>query len=62
MKYKCIIQSLWIVTALQCISTEVNVKGFKKCCLSNVMDGNVRSWCEEDEGTDCEGVDSDTDW
>jgi len=25
-------------------------------------DGNVRSECEEDEGTECEGGDSDTDW
>jgi len=25
-------------------------------------DGNVRSYCEEDEGTDCEDGDSDTDW
>ena len=25
-------------------------------------DGNVRSECEEDEGTDCEDGDSDTDW
>ena len=24
--------------------------------------GNVRDECEEDEGTDCEGRDSDTDW
>jgi len=24
-------------------------------------DGNVRSECEEDEGTDCEGGESDTD-
>jgi len=33
--YKCIIQSLWIVTALQCISPEVTVKSFKKCCMSS---------------------------
>ena len=25
-------------------------------------DGDVRSECEEDEGTDCEDGDSDTDW
>jgi hypothetical protein len=50
--------------------------GFKKHCISNTMvetdddklwsgsdeDGNVRSECEEDEGTDCEDGDSDTDW
>jgi len=41
---------------------EVTVKGFRKCCISNAMDGDVRSECEEDEGTDCEDRDSDTDW
>ena len=50
------------------ISPEVTVKGFKKCCISNVVDGtddmlwNVRSECEEDEVTDCEDGDSDTGW
>ena len=38
------------------------MKGFKKRRLSNGMDGNVRSKCEEDDGTDCEDGDSDTDW
>ena len=45
------------------------------CCISNALegaddmlwngceeDGDVRSECEEDEGTDCEDGDSDTDW
>ena len=57
--------------AWQHISPEVTVKGFKKCCKSNAMDGtddmswngskdgNVRSWCEDDEDADC---DSGTDW
>ena len=58
------------------ISPKVTEKGFKKCCISNVVDGtddgmlwngseedrNVRSECEEDGGTDCENEDSDTDW
>jgi len=58
------------------ITPEVTVKGVKKCCISSVMDRtdddilwngtegdwNVRSECEEDEGTDCEDGDSDTDW
>jgi hypothetical protein len=62
--------------AWQCISPEVILKGFKKCCTSNAVDeaeddilwndseedGNVRSECEADEGTDCEDGDSDTDW
>jgi hypothetical protein len=63
------------ITAWQCISPKVNKQGFKKCCISNGMDetedvlwngseedGEVRSECEGDEGTDCEDGDSDTDW
>jgi len=46
---------MWIVTA--CISPQVNVKGFKKCCTSNIADGN-----DDDDGTDCEDGDSDADW
>jgi hypothetical protein len=52
------------------------VTSFKKCFISNIVAGtdddmlwnsseedrDVRSECEEDEGTDCEGGDSDTDW
>jgi len=59
----------------QCISQEVTVKGFKKCRISSAVDrtdggvlwndseenGNVRSECEEEEGTDCEYGDSDAD-
>ena len=60
------------------LTSKVNVKGFKKCCISNSVDrtdddddvlwngskedGNVRSQCEEDDGTDCEDGESDTDW
>jgi len=47
---------------------ELNVKGFKKRCISNAVDetdgdmlwngneedGNVSSECEEEEGADCE--------
>jgi hypothetical protein len=53
--------------AWQRISPEVNVKGFKKCCISTAMDetddmlwngteedGNVRREWKEDESTDCE--------
>jgi hypothetical protein len=54
----------------------VNVKGFRKCCVSTAVDGtdddvlwndseedgDVRSECEEDEGTDCEDGDNDIDW
>jgi hypothetical protein len=53
----------------------VTVTGFKKCCISIAVDGtnddilwngneefeSVRSECEENEGTDCEGGQSDTD-
>jgi hypothetical protein len=51
---------VWIITAWQHISPELTVKGFKKCCISNAMDGtddlllndseedqNVRSECEK---------------
>jgi len=67
---------VWIIIAWQHISPEVIVKGFKKCCISSAVDGtdddmfwdgseedgNVRSECEGDEGTDCEDGDSDTVW
>ena len=59
---------MWIVTVWQHISPEVTVKGVKKYCISNTIDGTdddmlwngseddgkVMSECEEDEGTDCE--------
>jgi hypothetical protein len=61
--------------AWQHISPVLAVKGFKQCSISNAMDetddmlwncseedGNVRSECEDNEGTDCEDGDSDTDW
>jgi len=64
---------MWIRQAWQCISPEVTVKGFKKCCVSSAVDGtddgvlwngcedgDVRSECEED--TDCGDGDSDIDW
>jgi len=67
---------MWIMTAWQHISLEVSVNGFKKCCISNAVDGTdldvlqndseeerrVRSVCEEDEGTDYENGESDTEW
>jgi hypothetical protein len=65
-----------MIMAWQRISPEKILMGFKKCCISNVLDetdkdmlwngseedGNVRSECKEDEGTDSEDGDSDTDW
>jgi len=67
---------MWIIMAWQCISPEVNVKAFKKCCMSNVVDdtdddmlrngseedGNMRSECKEDVCAACEDGDNDTDW
>jgi hypothetical protein len=58
--------------AWQRVLPKVILKGFQKCCISNAVDetdnsmlwndseevGNV-SACEEDEGTDCEGGESD---
>jgi hypothetical protein len=53
----------------------VTVQGFKKYCTFNAVegtddvlwnsseeDGNVRSECKEDEGTDCDDGESDTEW
>jgi hypothetical protein len=61
------------MTAWQHISPQVTVKGVKKCCISNAVDGtdddilwndvqvgSVRSEFEEDEGTDHEDEDNDT--
>jgi hypothetical protein len=67
---------MWFITAWHHISPEVTVKGFKKWCVTNEMDGtdddmlwkgseedgNVRSECVEDEGTECEDGDSDNEW
>jgi hypothetical protein len=66
---------MWIITAWQRVSPEVTVKGFKKCCISNAVDGtnddmlwngneevrSARGECEESEGTDSEGAESDID-
>jgi hypothetical protein len=55
------IYAMWIIMAWQCISPEVTVKGFMKCCIANAVegtddgmfwngreeDGNV--WCESEE-------------
>ena len=62
--------------AWQHISQEVTVWGFKKCYISDAADGtgddtlwegseeagNVKSECEEREGTECGDGDSDTYW
>jgi hypothetical protein len=67
---------MWIITAWEHISPELTVKGLKKCCICNAVngtdddmlsndseeDGDVRSECKEDEDTNCEDGDSDTDW
>jgi len=29
---------MWIITAWQCVSPEVTVKGFKKCCIFSAVD------------------------
>jgi len=38
-----------IIMTWQCISPQVNVKGFKKCCTSNAVDGTddngIKSSC-----------------
>jgi hypothetical protein len=56
--------------------TRSECAGFKRCFLSSVVDetnvdmlwigveknGNVRRWCEGDEGTDCADGKSDAEW
>jgi len=66
---------VWIIRTWLCISPEVTVTSCKKCCISGAVDESddmmwngseedqdVRSECEEDEGTDCGNGASDTDW
>jgi len=67
---------MWIITAWQCISPEMILKGFKKFHISDAVvetdddmvwnggeeHGNVRSECEEGEDTDYEDGGSNTDW
>jgi hypothetical protein len=60
---------LQIITAWQCISPEVALKGVKKCCISSAVYGtdddvwwNVGSESEDNEGTGCEDGNSDTEW
>jgi hypothetical protein len=66
---------MWITTVWQCVSPDMTVKGFRKCCISNAgheidddvlgngseEDRNVRRQCKEVEGTDCEDGESETD-
>jgi hypothetical protein len=50
--------------AWQSTSPQVTVKGFKKCCISNAVEGSdVEMWnASEDESNECEDGDNDTDW
>jgi hypothetical protein len=41
---------------------EATVKGFRKCCISSAVDGDIRNECEKDAGTEFEDGDSDADW
>jgi hypothetical protein len=45
---------MWILMAWQHISPEVNVKGFKKCCISNTLDGTDTDmlWNDSEEDGD----------
>jgi hypothetical protein len=59
---------MWIKMPWQHISPEVTVKGFIKSMGNDMLwndsekDVDVRSECEEDNGTHREDGDSDTDW
>jgi hypothetical protein len=50
---------MWIIMAWQGISPEVTVKGLKKCCISNAMDGTCDMlWNDSEDGdsdTECKG-------
>jgi hypothetical protein len=35
----------WIVTSWQCSSSEVILKGFKKCCISDAVDELIMTCC-----------------
>jgi len=48
---------MWITTAWRCVSPEVNVMGFKKCCISSAVDGiDNMLW------NDSKGGNTDNDW
>jgi hypothetical protein len=64
---------VWITRVWQCISPDVTVKGFKKCCISNAVDGtDDMLWNGSEEAGNIRTVrkikaltedgDSDTDW
>jgi hypothetical protein len=44
---------MWMITAWQHISLELTVKGFKKCCMSNVVEGtDDMLWNDSEEDGD----------
>jgi hypothetical protein len=47
---------MWIITAWQCISSEVTVRGCKKYCLSNAVVGTDGMLCSDSEGDGNVGV------
>jgi hypothetical protein len=47
---------VWIITAWQHISPQVTVKGFKKCCISNAVDGTDGDMLCNDERMGLLGV------
>jgi len=60
-----------IITAWQCVSSPLTLKGFRKFRISTAVDetdddmlwnGNISYKCDDNESTACEDGDSDTDW
>jgi hypothetical protein len=45
---------MWIITAWKRISTELTVKGFKKCCISSAVDetDDDMLWNNTEDGGD----------
>jgi len=40
---------MWIITSWHCISPEVTVKGFNKCCMSTALDETDILWNGSEE-------------
>jgi len=48
----------WASAALKAIPESIIVRSFKKCCISNVLDGSKDDFLWEDDGEDKD----DSDW
>jgi hypothetical protein len=46
---------MWIIRAWKCISPEETMKGFKKCCIYNAVDGTDDNmmWNDSEDDGEC---------